>query len=350
MQRVSLIALFAVSLSLSGHSEAQTATSIIRPEQYWGDTFVYMDKQSGALLDQAGKVLDTFKPGVKELPARRTALFIIDGVLHDPDAPKYPSVQAFYHARAEKAARMLETEKPPRKGATVTKLYDHGFIVRTKSVTIAFDITRGLSAGIDGFPMSEDTMRRLAGQCDALFVSHQHGDHAETGVAKLFLDAGKPVVAPENIWEKESFHSAVTHLDRDPDKVQTVSLGSGKSLQVVIFPGHQGDLLNNVSLVTTPEGLVFCHTGDQANDADFAWIDRAGKEHPVDVLMPNCWTTDIARVTRGFKARVVVTGHENELGHTIDHREPYWLTYRRAANIGCPLVLMTWGETFRYER
>jgi hypothetical protein len=48
------------------------------------------------------------------------------------------------------------------------------------------------------------------------------------------------------------------------------------------------------------------------------------------------------------------------MGHTIDHREPYWLTYQRrsgSARFGgdpdvgyeTPLVLMTWGESYHYE-
>jgi len=120
-------------------------------------------------------------------------------------------------------------------------------------------------------------------------------------------------------------------------------------LKVAVYPGHQGELPNNVTVVTTPEKTVLCHTGDQLNDADLSWIDRIREHHRVDVLMPNCWTTDIVRMTDGIDPAVVITGHENELGHTIDHREPNWLTWRRYSKGKPPLVLMTWGESYRYE-
>ena len=57
---------------------------------------------------------------------------------------------------------------------------------------------------------------------------------------------------------------------------------------------------------------------------------------------------------------LVITGHENEMGHAIDHREPYWLTYQRKVGsdrfggsrlIGydVPLLVMTWGEAYHYR-
>ena len=63
----------------------------------------------------------------------------------------------------------------------------------------------------------------------------------------------------------------------------------------------------------------------------------------------------------GFDPAVVITGHENEMGHTIDHREPYWLSYKRKSgserfggdpDIGyeTPLLLMTWGESYHYDK
>ena len=113
----------------------------------------------------------------------------------------------------------------------------------------------------------------------------------------------------------------------------------------------------NVPLVVTPEGLTVAHFGDQSHPDDFAWIDDVGRHHRVDVVLPNCWTTDIVRTVAGFRPAVVITGHENEMGHTIDHREPYWLTYQRqtgsdrfggSKEVGydTPLILMTWGRAY----
>jgi hypothetical protein len=58
---------------------------------------------------------------------------------------------------------------------------------------------------------------------------------------------------------------------------------------------------------------------------------------------------------------VISSGYENEMEHTIDHREPYWLTYQRregsdrfggTKHVGydSPLILMTWGESYHFKR
>jgi hypothetical protein len=53
---------------------------------------------------------------------------------------------------------------------------------------------------------------------------------------------------------------------------------------------------------------------------------------------------------RGFSPKLVITGHENELGHSVDHREPFWLTYDRLHESPAPFLMMTWGESFHYRR
>lgn len=344
------ITLFLLALCIGSSAGAQNADrKIVYPEHYWGDADLYLDKQHEALLSHVNVVLKKHPPTLPAHPGRKSALHMIDAVLHDVKAPERNSVQTFFHGRMKLAlAELAETEVDT--GAVIWKLYDHGFIVRTKSVTIAFDLIRGHSAKADGFAVSDELMEKIVVECDVLFISHHHGDHADETVVGMFLAQGKPVAAPSNILADKPIHAKITHLERTPHVKQKIPLkNSGLSLDVVTYPGHQGDLENNVSLVFTPEGMSFCHTGDQANDGDFAWIDEVRKHHKVDILMPNCWTTDMVRLAEGFNPAVVITGHENELGHTIDHREPFWLTYRRFPTDKYPLMLMAWGESFRYE-
>ena len=52
----------------------------------------------------------------------------------------------------------------------------------------------------------------------------------------------------------------------------------------------------------------------------------------------------------GIQPALVITGHENEMGHTIDHREAYWLTFRRMNGIKVPYVVMAWGESYIVEK
>jgi hypothetical protein len=53
-------------------------------------------------------------------------------------------------------------------------------------------------------------------------------------------------------------------------------------------------------------------------------------------------------VVKGFNPKLVMTGHENEMGHTIDHRESNWLTYTRLKGSPIPFLLLTCGESYLY--
>ena len=55
-------------------------------------------------------------------------------------------------------------------------------------------------------------MDKLTDQCDLLFISHSHRDHADEVVAQMFLDKSKPVVAPL-MCGKAKIYDRITHLD-----------------------------------------------------------------------------------------------------------------------------------------
>jgi L-ascorbate metabolism protein UlaG (beta-lactamase superfamily) len=343
------------------------------------DDDAYMSRQAEALLAEVSATLARVPPAVPESPDRRLALLLFDGVLHDQYAPNRPAVQRFYHAQIERAIAAMENTRVTD-GAVIWKLYNHGFVVRTATVTLAFDVYRGAPGfRVDdaakgrtivpspGFPLSDDLAARLVRQCDVLFVSHRHEDHADPWIARAFLDQGKPVVAPADTFEGLPIHDRVTHLKREAHVIQRLPVQDGaRVLDVVVYPGQQyqgSGLPNNVVLVFTPEGMSFAHNGDQINDpypqyqADYAWIDKVRDHHRVDVLMTNCWTDDIYRFTRGFDPKLVLPGHEDELGHQMWDRVPYWgdaeylhLTYPQLLKSKYPVLAMTWGESYHYLR
>ena len=81
--------------------------------------------------------------------------------------------------------------------------------------------------------------------------------------------------------------------------------------------------------------------------SNFKWIPTIKYNVPkIDALLVNCWTGAIAKAIPGFDPRYVITGHENEMGHTIDHREAYWLSFTKLANVDYKYVVMAWGEWF----
>lgn len=338
----------------------------------------YLNRQAEALLAQVNDTLNKMPPQLPEPPERRLALLLLDAVLHDVHSPNRLAVQSFHRARIERAVEEMKHTRVGE-GAVLWKLYNHGFVVRTPTVTLAFDLYRGPTGfRVDGpekgqtlvscpaFPLREELASRLAQQCDVLFVSHQHADHADEWIAKAFLRQGKPVVAPPDVFGGTAIQGQITHLKREAHALQRLPIQKGtRELRVIVYPGQQYQRRgtpNNVVLVFTPEGMSFAHNGDQINDPypeyqeDYKWIDKVREYHRVDVLMTNCWLNDIYRFTRGFNPRLVIPGHENELGHPMFDRVPYWrdeehlqLTYPRLLASDYPVLVMTWGESYHYR-
>jgi len=284
---------------------------------------------------------------------------MLDAVFHEKFAAYRKPAQDFFHYQAGKIIGELEATKVGS-GARIWKVYDMGFIVRTKTVTIAFDLVSGATSRSKDFALNGVELDRLVDQCDVLFISHKHADHAEKGVAERFIRSGKPVIAPEQVWRNDSLALKLLHPERSVEKVHPIKLSGNRQLSAVIFPGHQmASTDNNCVVVTTPEGITLAHIGDQINEGefmeDFVWIDQVAKKHKIDLLMTNCWTMDIFRIVKGFNPKLVLPGHELELGHPVWDRLPYWgddawlkLNYAELKASKYPVVALIWGESFNY--
>lgn len=314
-----------------------------KPYKFHGNPDYYIECQRDVAFKMIDEGLDAFPPVVGAPIERRLALCNLDCLLHDTSNDNTEAFCNFVRSRISKV--LADLERPMKRGVRIYKLYNDAFIVRTKSVTVAFDISRCRCRGHKDPIVPTDMAEKLVAKCDVMFLTHKHGDHVDRHVVEQFVKAGKPVVATPNILTDME---GITHR-RAEDGVDRlgVTLKSGKELQVVIFPGFQGKLLNNVYVVTTPEKYTVCHTGDMSGKSNFKWLDSVKKEAPeIDALMVNCWTGKIAKVIEKYNPRYVVTGHENEMGHSIDHREAFWLTFAKLAPVKYDYVVTAWGEWF----
>ncbi len=319
----------------------------------------YLDRQAKVFLDTVQSILSRNLPAIPENRERGTAKLLMDAVFHEHYAAFREPVQQFFHERVNNVIDELETCRV-EEGVRIWKIYDMGFIARTKSVTLAFDLVSGITSGSEDFAINAMEMDRIVKQCDALLITHRHSDHAEKNVAESFIERGLPVLSPEQVWQEDAIHSKIIHPNRAANKTQKLKLKK-HTLDMVVFPGHQmRSIPNNVYLVTTPEGITLVHTGDQINEGDFMvdfdWIDEVAKNHKVDVLMPIAWTTDIFRIVKGFNPKLVLPGHELELGHTVWDRLPYWgddeylgLNYAELKASEYPVVALIWGESFHFN-
>ncbi|MBX7257876.1 MAG: MBL fold metallo-hydrolase [Candidatus Hydrogenedentes bacterium] len=353
----------------------ETPKPVVTPTLQAGDD-AFISRQQQAFLDEVSRTLEACPPAYPEPRERTLALRLIDAVLHDTHSPNREPVQQFFHARISQAADQIENTRVTE-GLRIWKIYNHGFVVRTPSITVAFDLHRGAAkfrwdkpdgtrerVDSPNFPFSVELAERIVKQCDVLFISHEHGDHADPAVVELFIKQGKPVVAPDGVLKSTPLHESITHLKRDAHTIQKLPIQNGaRELEVVVYPGQQyqsGGVENNVTLVISPEGYSFAHNGDQINDPypeyqkDFEWIDAVKEHHRVDVLITNCWTNDLLRMVRGFNPQLVIPGHENELGHQMNDRVPYWMDESylglnfSQVKAEYPTIPLAWGESYAF--
>lgn len=307
---------------------------------YWRDAPGMLQDQSTIVFEQAYKVLNLHGPSTTPSAERKLALFAIDAQLHDT---RLDGGDALYTFMDKVGHRMLEALKRPlAPGETrIHRFYNQGAIVQSAGATIAFDLVKG---GTKEKPFFTDSlMRAIVAHCDVMFVSHEHGDHADPNVAQMFIEEAKDVIVPTGLWEGVSPN--IIALREEGILNTSVKLRNKEtSLKVAVFPGHQDKVPNNVYIVTNPEGMTVVQTGDQSNTEDVEKIALIGQEFDVDILLAHCWMRPMERIVELIDPALVVLGHENEMGHTIDHREPYWLTFRRIQHVDKPTVVMAWGE------
>lgn len=309
----------------------------------------YLDKQAEVILNLTNEVLTNFPPQIPESLEHKMALYLLDAIFHDVKAPERLPVQEFMQKRIENLVDEIENTTV-EEGAIIWKLYNHSFIVRTKNVTIGFDLIRPSGHFKNFVTDTKAELGNIIRQCDVLFVSHAHSDHADAWVAQTFIEQGKPVVSPPDVWRETTFYKKVIHLDRDINKFHSLAIQQGKQeLKVVIYPGHQyvgHDILNNISVIYTPDGFCFSHTGDQDSWNDSIMISDIRNHHQIDVLMYNT-LMDVDWIS-GFDPELVMTGHENEMSHPVHRRWSYWDKYARLNSISYPFVVLAWGEKYHY--
>ena len=336
---ISLLSLFATA-NLTVMAQTKSA----EPVAFWGKEDAYLLKQAAQMFSLADQALTENPPVVGAPMARKLALYNLDAMLHEV---KYDNSQPFCDFIDSRIGKVIEDMKAPvKKGVKIYKIYNDGFVARTKSANIAFDLVRGECKKQK--LLSDEQIDTIVAHCDVLFLTHNHGDHVDKYVVNKFIAAGKPVIAASEILPDLK---GVTHYRSESEILdEEVVLKSGETLQVKIFPGHQSPMMCNIYVVTTPDKYTFAHTGDQYDKNDMEWIAKVKDNAPkIDALTINCWSYQIADAIKGFNPRYVVTGHENEMGHTIDHREAFWLTFQKMEPVEHDYVVMAWGEWFSFK-
>lgn len=333
---VALAASVLIPVAVSG----QTAK---RELHYWGSPDNYLGAQGMVFLDLVDSILDDYPPTTEKSIERKQALHLLDAVLHETKYDGSELVKEFAVSRTEKV--VADFAKPLPDGVVkVYKIYNDGFLLRSSKLTVAADLT-----GRFGKLIPDEVMSKVVDLCDILFLTHNHSDHCDDNVVAMFTAAGKPVYAVADYRTSDPGVSLIRWEEPKGLKLKV----AGQKLKVKVFPGHQDQLPNNLYVIEMPGGVSAAILGDQYNKDDMVWIKEIQSETggPVDILMLNCWSNDYLDYLAAFAPKLIVSGHEDELGHSIDHREAFWLTYHKLEEVykvQTPYVIMAWGEGFVY--
>ena len=308
---------------------------------YSGDIESLLQDQASIIFEEAYGALAVYPPTPNPGPERKMALYALDALFHDTRLDKGPAFMSWVERVMNKLVADLQKDRPTGREMRVFRFYNFGYIVQTASVTVGIDLVRGGRPDKPYF--SEELMRAIVDQCDILFITHRHGDHAQQSVARMFCEQGKHVIAPGEFWENLTPQLRVMRgakLIREdirlPHKNATVTAR--------VYPGFQGELPNNVYIITLPDGQTIMHTGDQTLYEDL--VETVNKNKlKIDAMLVGC-AAPMNTIVNGIMPSLVFTGHENEMEHSIDHREAYWLTFRRMYQVKVPYIVTAWGESY----
>lgn len=112
------------------------------PANFFNKPEEYLDWQAKQILKLTESAMLKHPPQVAESLERQMTLLMLDAVFHDEKAPHREAVQNFHLRRTLSALEEIKNVEVTS-GVKIWKLYNMGVIARTKTVTVAFDITRG---------------------------------------------------------------------------------------------------------------------------------------------------------------------------------------------------------------
>ena len=309
------------------------------------------------------ELLSQYPPSPENIEIRKDIFQILDFPIHVNNYASAiskeeleafnQSVNEYIGAAKSKLFDELENTKS-ESGIIVWKLYNMGFIIRSPKRTIAIDITGNPQTFVitDGTPpmnrkyvstLTDADFDRLVLQIDALFVTHLHGDHFSQRLSQKVLAAGKTLVLPTEAMQfdpgsKESkplFETSQKLIILDKSNEQPVEIAG---VSVRNFMGNQGEKTPCNIYHLDIDGVVVIDNGDNYDREQEAKLARCP---PANLIIASCWNDMPSFVGNAQKSTdfdqanaILIPAHENELGHSVGHRESYRELYTRVDRLG----------------
>ena len=166
----------------------------------------FLQNQDAIISAEIESYFDNEKPAYHSVE-RKTGLYLIDAITHKPK-PHNNATKEFFFNRYKKSLESIKNTKV-ESGIVIWNVYNMSYIVKSKDITVAFDLVLLPDCMIKEGEMElhEKVLTELIDLCDILFVSHNHEDHLDNYVAQEFLSQNKPVIAEKNIFKNENFYN-----------------------------------------------------------------------------------------------------------------------------------------------
>ncbi len=242
------------------------------------------------------------------------------------------NTKEFYTTMIQKAIQEIKHEKVDY-GATVWQIYNHGWVVKTPTVTIGFDLYDFWNSQL---------FYELAELLDISFISHKHGDHSSKWLSEMLIGLKKHVVAPSE-FQATWLNNAVRMEEGESKVIGGLDVTAHFGLHSV--PVRQFE-------VTTGEGIKILHTGGNQTSETLPQIDS------VNIMLLNGWINESGRTSHINGIRIAIDfikpdltlpGHILELGHIGGYMVPYADMFTvHEAELASDYEVLAWGERYHY--
>jgi len=314
--------------------------------------------QTHALVDKLEKIYGPARSDYapknrrdkKNAEIRKNILKLLDYPLHVDNRSAYADpemVEVFDKATEEylaggrgAALKWLEGKAPEPGKLEICKVYNMGYFLRTSERTFAIDIRW------DG---TEREAQKIAKKIDVIFLTHPHGDHFCETMLNAVVDEGKPIILPSDVLPAYQGGSKIIITD---DIISPINIAG---INIQVLRGDQGENVPNNIYILDFDGWRVVHQGDNARHEIEA---KLSEMTAPDIVIAACWNKthsilSALKAAQGADQRplLYIPGHENEMQHTVDHRESYWELFNRADRLADPnfnyppYVLIDHGES-----
>ena len=296
--------------------------------------------------------IDLYPPAKGNDAVRKDLLWLLDSVLNvdNTGSNALPltkeeklaygnAVNSYRYGAWDKLIDEVASTKVPSGSMAVWKVNNMGIIAKTKSHTFGFDI---YMPGVypSDIERPRDLDEKYAKTLDALFISHAHGDHIPSFMTQMLKHRKKVFT----VWDSTEKNGMAKLYGTDGKFIDV------DSMQVMSIAGSQGKLLNSITIVRS-DGVTIAHEGDNTSVPAY---DKLGDAGEIDIVIGQVhfyyekFTRKAHELApNGKREFFFFSGHEEELGHKVNIRMPFYhFSNPKMADADC--FVLTYGDGVFY--